>query len=180
MAYFLSQSVRNLLANAIGLKFSSSFCHRVAPSPVLQASVVMKFSFFGSKCAKHGVSVISFFNCSKSSFISFVHSHFVSFFSNLLILSVFLDRLFKNFDKCCIEPRNDFNSLVFVGASNFVIASVLSLFGFTPFWFISYPNQVSSFLNNSVFFSRSLGNRFLVVSTIFRVTLLRVLLLFRW
>ena len=89
MAYFLSQSVRNLLANAIGLKFSSSFCHRVAPSPVLQASVVMKFSFFGSKCAKHGVSVISFFNCSKSSFISFVHSHFVSFFSNLLILYVF-------------------------------------------------------------------------------------------
>ena len=46
MAYFLPQSVRNLLAKAIGLKFSSSFCHRVAPSPVLQASVVMKFSFF--------------------------------------------------------------------------------------------------------------------------------------
>ena len=45
MAYFLSQSVRNLLAKTIGLKFSSSFCHRVAPSPVLQASVVMKFSF---------------------------------------------------------------------------------------------------------------------------------------
>ena len=45
MAYFLSQSVRNLLAKVIGLKFSSSFCHRVAPSPVLQASVVMKLSF---------------------------------------------------------------------------------------------------------------------------------------
>ena len=47
MAYFLSQSVRNLLAKAIGLKFSSSFCHRVAPSPVLHASVVMKLSFLG-------------------------------------------------------------------------------------------------------------------------------------
>ena len=92
----------------------------------------------------------------------------------------FLDRLFKNFDKCCIEPRNDFSSLVFVGAFNFVIAFVLSLIGFTPFWFISYPNQVSSFLNSSVFFSRSLGNRFLVILTVFRVILLRVHLLFRW
>ena len=89
MAYCLLQSVRNLLAKAIGLKFSSSFCHRVAPSPVLHASVVIKLSFFGSKCAKHGASVISFFNCSKSSFISFVHSHFVSFLSSHLILSVF-------------------------------------------------------------------------------------------
>ena len=89
MAYFLSQSVRNLLAKAIGLKFSFSFCHRVAPNPVLHASVVIKISFFESKCAKHGASVISFFNCSKSSFISFVHFQFVSFFSNLLILSVF-------------------------------------------------------------------------------------------
>ena len=79
MAYFLSQSVRNLLAKAIGLKFSSSFCHKVAPSPVLHASVVIKLSFFGSKFAKHGASVISFFNCSKSSFISLVHSHIVSF-----------------------------------------------------------------------------------------------------
>ena len=45
MAYFLSQSVRNLLAKAIGLKFSSSFCHRVAPSTVLHASLVIKLSF---------------------------------------------------------------------------------------------------------------------------------------
>ena len=154
MAYFCTHSVSNRLANATGLNLSFSFCHRVAPNPVLQASMVMKLSFIGSKCARHGVSDISFFSCSKSSFISFVHSHFTSLLSYFLILSVFLDKLLKNFDKCCFEPRNDFSSFVFVGAFNFVIASVLSLIGFTPSWFIKYPNQVSFFLNSSVFSRR--------------------------
>ena len=133
MAYFLSQSVRNLLAKATALKISPFRCQRVALYPVLQASVVMKLTFFGWECARHGASVISFFNCSKSSFISVVHSHFTSFFSSPLIMSVFLDKLFRNFDKCCLHPKNAFYSLVFVGAFSFVMASVSSWIGFTPF-----------------------------------------------
>ena len=39
---------------------------------------------------------------------------------------VFLDKFFRKFEKCCIDPKNDFSSLVFVGAFSFVIASVSS------------------------------------------------------
>ena len=152
MAYFLSQSVRNLLAKAIGLKFSSSFCHRVAPSPVLHASVVMKLSFLGQSVLSMVLLLFPFL-IAQNRHLFLLSNPILCLFSAVFSFCLFfLDRLFKNFDKCCIEPRNDFNSLVFVGAFNFVIASVLSLIGFTPFWFISYPNQVSSFLNSSVFF----------------------------
>ena len=66
------------------------------------------------------------FKFSKHSSISGVHSQFTSFFNNLLILSVFLERLFMNLDKYWIETRKIFNSFAFLGACSFVIASVLS------------------------------------------------------
>ena len=156
MAYFLSQSVRNLLAKAIGLKFSSSFCHRVAPSPVLQASVVMKFSFLDQSVLSVVFPLFPFFNCSKSSFISFVHSHFVSFFSNLLILSVFF---WIDYSKILISVVSS-PEMISIPWCLWVLSIslsllFLSLIGFTPFWFISYPNQVSFFKQFCFFLARS-------------------------
>ena len=130
MAYFLSQSVRNLLAKTIGLKFSSSFCHRVAPSPVLQASVVMKFSFLDRSVLSMVFPLFPFLIV-RNRHLFLLSIPILYLFSAIFSFCLFfLDRIFKNFDKFCIEPRNDFNSLVFVGAFNFVIASVLSLIGF--------------------------------------------------
>ena len=177
MAYFLSQSVRNLLAKAIGLKFSSSFCHRVAPSPVLHAAVI-KLSFLDQSVLSMVLPLFLFLIVQNRP-LFLLSIPILCLFSAVFSFCLFFWIDCSKILMCCIEPRNDFSSLVFVGAFNFVIASVLSLIGFTPFWFISYPNQVSSFLNSS-FFSRSLGNRFLVVLTVFRVILLRVLLMFRW
>ena len=136
MAYFLSQSVRNLLAKAIGLKFSFSFCHRVAPRPVLHASVVIKVSFLDQSVLSMVLPLFPFLIV-QNRHLFFCPFPFCVFFQQSSHSVCFLDRLFKNFDECCIEPRIDFSSLVFVGAFNFAIASVLSLIGFTPFWFIS-------------------------------------------
>ena len=66
-----------------------------------------------------------FFRISKSSFTSGVQSQRVSFFSSLPILSVFLDRLLINFDRCCIEPRKDLSSLAFFGGFSFYLWGLL-------------------------------------------------------
>ena len=109
-------------------------------TPISNSRTVMRQSWcnylFGSKWAKHGASVICFFSLSKSSSISDFHSQLTSFFRSFLILSVFIDRLFINFERCWIEPKKDFNSLTFFGASSLVIAYLLSLIGFTPSWLI--------------------------------------------
>ena len=121
------------------------FCNNVFPRPDSLASVVTMLSVSPLKtwlCDKF------FFRLLKSVLRSSVHSHFVPFFSNCLMLSVYSNRCGKNCAKYCIAPRKEFNVFVFVGAFRFLIASVFSLFGLILYCEIVCPSHTIYFWKN--------------------------------
>ena len=149
-------SDKYLLANPTGFRVPSfCFCHNVAPSTFVLASVVIIFSFCALYCARHGILVIPSFNSLNAFVCSSVQIHSFCFFNNFLSTSVFADRFSMYFDKYCIAPRIDFNSFSFFGMLIFVMASSLSCSRRIPCWSILCPTNSISFLKNSNFFGFS-------------------------
>ena len=87
-----------------------------------------------------------FFIVSKSDWWFSVHTYFVSFCSRSLKPRHSVARLGINLVRWCTLPRNDLSCLWVVGGFRFIIACVLEMTGFIPFYVILCPNQVILFL----------------------------------